>query len=403
MFGLCSGAFDMGTRRPTGRFFILLMLVMGVVLFAVMNLFRPGEPRYAIVTNGTSSDTRRVQAVIMRNEDVASMESGGTISYVAQEGAMVSAGDEIAYIYSAGYSASQLQALEKVRSEIRAYHLSILGTIIDTRLDRLESNVQYLAVQLKSLVNRRSAGNLLNLESQLTQAMEARQTYLSQNQREDVKLTTLYETESKRESQIASWRSIETAASAGVVSFYLDGYENFLSIDNTGNITVDALRSIIQGREVNTDTSRLTTSIYRLVHTDRWYVYILTEDGSFNPVVNQRFWFQMEGFEDVVYDASVVSSVKSGSTVMTLLQIDDPLGPLLNQRCGNATVSTEMSGLKVPRNAIYRDNGQTGVYVYDGAGGTFIPVIVLSSDSEGVLISTEYESALYVGSYVRLR
>ncbi|MBQ8954926.1 MAG: hypothetical protein IJ048_12515 [Clostridia bacterium] len=393
----------MSGRRPTGRFFILLMLIAGVVLFAIMNLFRPGEARYDIVRSGTSSDTRRVQAVIMRNENVASMESGGTISYVAQEGALVSAGDEIAYIYSAGYSASQLQALEKVRSEIRAYHLSILGTIIDTRLDRLESNVQYLAVQLKSLVNRRSSGNLLNLETQLTEAMEARQTYLSQNQREDVKLTTLYETESKREAQISSWRSVETAASDGVVSFYLDGYETFLSIDNTANITVDALRSVLQGKTVNTDASRLTTSIYRLVDMGRWYVYILTDDGSFNPVTNQRFWFQMEGFEDVVYDASVVSSVKSGSTVMTLLQIDDPMGPLLNQRCGSATVSTEMSGLKVPRGAIYRENGQTGVYVYDGAGGTFIPVIVLSSDADGVLISTEYESALYVGCNVKVR
>lgn len=393
----------MGTRRPTGRFFILLMLVMSVVLFAVMNLLRPGEARYTVVTNGTSSDTRRVQAVIMRSEDVASMESGGTISYVAQEGSLVSSGDTIAYIYSAGYSANRLKDLEKVRAEIRAYHLSILGTIIDTRLDRLESNVQYLAVQLKSLVNRRSSGNLLNLENQLTQAMEARQTYLSQNQREDVKLTTLYETETKRESQIAQWRSQEKASSSGIVSFYLDGYENFLSIDNTGNITVDSLRSVMQGKPVSGDASRLSTSIYRLVHTDRWYVYILTDDGSFNPVTNQRFWFQMEGFEDIVYDATVVSSVKSGSTVMTLLQIDDQMGPLLNQRSGNATVSTEMSGLKVPRNAICRENGQTGVYVYDGAGGTFIPVIVLSSDSDGVLISTEYESALYVGSYVMLK
>ena len=393
----------MGGRRPTGRFFILLMLVIGVVLFAVMNLFRPGEVRYDIVRSGSSSDTRRVQAVIMRNEKVVSMDSGGTINYVAQEGSMMAEGDVIAYIYSAGYSASQLQALEKVRSDIRAYHLSILGTIIDTRLDRLEANVHYLALQLKSLVNRRSSGNLLNLEAQLTDAMNARQTYLSQNQREDVTLTTLYETESKRESLISSWRSVETASADGIVSFYLDDCEAFLSPDNTVNITLDSLRSVLQGRSVSDTGSRLTTNIYRLVDPGRWYVYILTDDGSFNPVTNQSFWFQMEGFEDVVYDATVVSSVKSGNTVMTLLQIDDPLGPMLNQRSGDATISTDLTGLRVPRGAIYRENGQTGVYVYDGAGGTFIPVIVLSTDDEGVLISTEYDTALYVGSYVRVK
>ena len=400
---MLGGVCEMSGRRPTGRFFILLMFAIAIALFAVMSLFRPGEIRYEIVKSGASSDTRRVQAVIMRDETVVSMDSGSTINYVAQEGAKLSQGDVIAYIYSAGYSASQLQALEKVRSEIRAYHLSILGTIIDTRLDRLEDNVQYLAVQLKSLVNRRSSGNLLNLEAQLTEAMEARQTYLSQNQREDVTLTTLYETESKRESQIASWRSVATASGEGIISFYLDGYEAFLAPDNTPNITLDSLRNILQGKPVDTETSPLATSIYRLVNVNRWYAYILTDDSSFNPVTNQSFWFQMEGFEDVVYNATVVSSVKSGSTVMTLLQIDDPMGPMLNQRCGSATISAEMTGLKVPQGAIYRENGQTGVYVYDGAGGTFIPVIVLSMDPDGALIRTEYESALYVGSYVRVK
>lgn len=393
----------MSGRRPTGRFFILLMLTLGVATFAVMSALKPGEIRYAAVESGSSSDTRSVQAVIMRSESVVSMESGSTVSYVAQEGSRVSAGDEIAYVYSAGYSTSQLQALEEIRSSIRSYHLSILGTIIDTRLDLLESNVQYLAQQLKSLVNGKATGNLLNLESQLTQAMEERQTYLSQNQREDVKLTSLYESESKKESQISSWRSIETASGDGVVSFYLDGYESFLSPDNTANITVDALRSVLQGKGISSDSSRLTTNIYRLVDTGRWYVYILTDDSSFNPVNGQSFWFKMEGFEDVVYTASVVSSLKSGNSVMALLQIDDPIGPLLNQRAGNATISTEMTGLRVPRGAVFTENGQTGVYVYDGVGGTFIPVIVLSSDSDGVLISTEYESALYVGSYVRVK
>ena len=110
----------------------------------------------------------------------------------------MSAGDEIAYVYSAGYSVRQLQELETIRANIRAYHLTILGTIIDTRLDIREDNVQYLALQLKELINKKTNGNLLNLSAQLTQAMESRQTYLSQNQREDSKLTSLYESESTK-------------------------------------------------------------------------------------------------------------------------------------------------------------------------------------------------------------
>lgn len=393
----------MSGRRPTGRFFILLMLLVTVLVFAVVQAVRPGEARYAVVESGSSNDTRQVQAVIMRDEAVVTMESGSTVSYLASEGQSVSAGDEIAYVYSAGYSVRQLQELETIRANIRAYHLTILGTIIDTRLDILEDNVQYLALQLKELINKKTNGNLLNLSAQLRQAMESRQTYLSQNQREDSKLTSLYESESKKETQILSWQSVQTADRDGVVSFYLDGYESFLTPDNMANITVEDLKGVLQGRSVDAGGSRLTTNIYRLVNTDEWYAYILTDDAAFNPVTGQNFWFQMTGFEDVVYQATVVSSVKSGSTVATLLRFTDPMGPLLNQRGGKAAISAEMTGLRVPAGAIYTENGQTGVYVYDGAGGTFIPVIVLSNTSDGVLISTEYTSALYVGCYVKVK
>ena len=282
----------MGGRRPTGRFFILLMFVIGTVVFVLMNVLKPAPASYAVVENGTSNTARRVQAVVMRDETVGVMDTGSTIQYVAEEGSLVSQGDTVCYIFSAGYSASQLQALESIRAEIRAYHLSVLGTIIDTRLDVLEDQVRDTALQLKALVNRRQSGNLQNLEKQLTAAMEARQTYLSQNQREDTGLTALYETESKRQSQIISWRTTETAARDGVVSFYLDGYETFMIPGNTGAITVDALRNILNGRSVGGDPSRLQTNIYRIVDTGRWYVYILS-DATFAPVTDQHYWFQL--------------------------------------------------------------------------------------------------------------
>ena len=70
----------MSGRRPTGRFFILLMLLVTVLVFALVQAVRPGEARYAVVESGSSNDTRQVQAVIMRDESVVTMESGSTVS-----------------------------------------------------------------------------------------------------------------------------------------------------------------------------------------------------------------------------------------------------------------------------------------------------------------------------------
>ena len=43
----------MSGRRPTGRFFILLMLLVTVLVFAVVQAVRPGEARYAVVESGS--------------------------------------------------------------------------------------------------------------------------------------------------------------------------------------------------------------------------------------------------------------------------------------------------------------------------------------------------------------
>ncbi len=393
----------MSKRRITGRFYLFLLLLLSIVAFLIVWFAVPRPEKYALVETGVSSDRRRVQAVIMRDEAITSVESGSTVKFIAGEGDLVREGDDIAYVYSAGYSANQLQQLESVRSEIRSYHISILGTIIDTKLDTLESNVEYLAQQLKSLVNKRTTGNLQNLTNQLTKAMKERQTYLSQNQREDTKLTNLYETEQKRQSAVESWQSVSTAAKDGVVSFYLDGYEDFLNPSKQEQITIESLRKILKGDETGSVYSRLSTNIYRLVDTGKWYVYILSDESSFNPVSDQSFWFQLCGFEDIIYEGRTVSSMKSGGTVMTLLEINTPIGPLLDQRCGDAIVSTDITGLRVPAGAIYTENGQTGVYIYDGAGGLFRPVIVITKDADYALISTEYTDELYAGCYVRVK
>ena len=123
------------------------------------------------MTAATESDTRSVQAVIIRDEQVVSMDSNSTLVYVAPEGAYLSAGEEIAYVYSAGYSVKQMEKLETIRQSIRDYQTEILADIVDTKLDRLNDEVHSIALQLKRLVNQSSTGSLSGLVTQLNAAI----------------------------------------------------------------------------------------------------------------------------------------------------------------------------------------------------------------------------------------
>jgi hypothetical protein len=392
----------MGKRKPTGRFFVFLTLFLCGIVYLITQLTGEKKQDYAMVVSGSTNNTRMMQAVIMRNETVASMDSNSTMVFAAQEGEYVNAGDEVAYIYSAGYSTKEMQKLETVRQDIRVYHTAILSNIVDAELDRRNEDVHYLAKQMKLLVNGESSGSLLNLELQLTQAMVARQEYLRQNRREDTKLNSLYEEEEKRETTVSSWQKALTAPTSGVVSFYLDGYEMYLSPDNLSNVTIEGVKGVLGGATVS-NSSRLTSNVYRIVNPSRWHVLLLGNDSSFNPVTGQSFWMQMEGFEDVVYQMTVQEVLKSGSETMCIMYTDNPIGPLINQRSGRAVVSAELSGLYVPVRALRTENNLTGVYIYDGADGAFVPVQVISQDGDRVLVRPTVEGTLVEGHYVILK
>ena len=81
----------------------------------------------------------------------------------------------------------------------------------------------------------------------------------------------------------------------------------------------------------------------------------------------------------------------------------DPIGPLIYQRSGRVTLSSELTGLLVVSEALYNQNGQTGVWLYDVPEGTFVPVEVLSNDGNNALIQPLVENALQSGQIVLIK
>ncbi len=386
----------MRRRRVTARFYVFLILI-GIGLYFVVRELSPMGSSEAVIMMAATSYAQTLDAVIVRDETVTSYEGSGQVVYVAAEGAEVVKGQEIADVYSAGYSEKEIKQLETVRQNIRAYHRQILDNIVDAELERLETNVQQKALELKTLIREKTRGSLINLEKQLESAMEARQSYLSQNRREDPKLNDLYDQETKRENAIASWRTAETAEASGIVSFYLDGCEQFLTPANLEAVTIEDIRSILAGRTPDTGEFRLKQSIFRIVNPEKWYVVLLSGDTSWNPVNGQVFTVQFEGFEGSAFSGKVVRMLKADGQVMAQLEMTSGIGPLINKRYGRAMIGINLTGLSVPVKAITMVNGQPGVTVSDVPGGTFVPVEVLSSDSQNAIIQPLVEGTLSIG------
>ena len=393
----------MRRKRVTGRFFIFLLALL-VIAFLILRplLFR--GVRETVVMMANASQRQTVDCIIIRDEAVTAADSAARVEYIAAEDSLVAEGDNIANIYATGYSESLLNNLENTRKNIQDYHKQLLANIVDADLNRLDAVVNLMALEFKNLITRRTTGNLKTVTGQLQTAMVNRQEYLRQNKRGDNKLTKLYEEENTRLASIQSWRKVSTADRAGVVSFYIDGYENDLSPDRLSALSIADARAVLSGANLANTKATRSGGIYRIVDQDKWYVAVLTDGAGWTPVQGQdNYFMQLEGFDDLSFTAAVYSVQKENGATLAVFEINDPIGPLIYQRTGKAQFSITLTGLSVRTEALYNQNGQMGVWVYDVPGGTFVPVEVLSTDGSIAMIQPLQDGALQLGQTILIK
>ena len=390
-------------RRVTGRFYIFLLIVL-VIAFLIARPLLFGGPRVSQVMMANTPQEQTVDCVLIRDEHVMASDSTARVEYIAPENSLVATGDVVANLYTTGYSESLLNNLEATRSKIQEYHKQLLNNIVDADLNRLDQLVDMMALEFKNLITHQATGNLKNVTAQLETAMVRRQEYLRQNKRTDNKLTKLYEEENARMSSIQSWRKVSNADRDGVVSFYLDGYENDLTPATIKSLTIQDIRAVLGGAALATTQNTRQTGICRIVDQSKWYVAVLIEGNNWTPMVGQdNYYMMMEGFDDLTFNAAVTSVQKDNGITLAVFEINNPMGPLIYRRTGRAQFSITLQGLAVRTEALYNDNGQMGVWVYDMPGGTFVPVEVLSTNGNIAMIQPLVDGSLELGQTVLIK
>ena len=393
----------MRKKRVTGRFYLFLVALLVIAFLILRPMLFPGS-RETVIMMANAAQRQTVDCVIIRDEAVTESDSTARVEYVATEDSLVAEVDNVANLYTTGYSESLLNNLEATRKKIQDYHKQLLANIVDAELNKLDSVVNYMALEFKNLITHQTTGNLKTVTGQLETAMVNRQEYLRQNKRGDNKLTKLYDEENTRLSSIQSWRKVSTAERDGVVSFYIDGYENDLTPGRLNALSIADVRAVLAGSNLENTKRTRGNGIYRVVDQDKWYVAVLITGNTWTPVVGQdNYYMQLEGFDDLSYTASVYSVQKENDTTLAVFEVHDPIGPLIYRRKGKAQFSITLTGLSVRSEALYNENGQMGVWVYDVPGGTFVPVEVLSTDGSIAMIQPLVDGALQLGQTILIK
>ncbi|MBQ9409772.1 MAG: hypothetical protein IJU28_10350 [Clostridia bacterium] len=391
--------------RVTGRFYLVLVLIVLLFVF----LFRDSLFATSEVTSlyaGSASDVRKVRCVIVRDEvAVARGTQVDMIDYNAEECAPVSQGDVVCNVYTSAYASKLKGDLDDTRKKVQAYHKIVLGNELDSTLNELNLGVQQRALELKTLISGDARGNLLGAVDNLETAMEERRTYMRSSQMSDGNLVKYYDSETQNQNAISSWQTPKTATADGIVSFYTDGYETELNAETIGDIGISDVRAVLAGERLSDETrGKKDETIFRIVNQNHWYIVLMSDDSDWNPTLDTKYSFVVDGYDELAYEGTVIRVPKEGTTVMAVLEVNQPIGSLIYLRSGSASIGADMNGYIVSKAAIDTQSGQKGVWKYDVPGGTFVAVEVLADRGDGyVLIMPLTDGVLTSGDQLLIK
>ena len=359
---------------------MLIVLALAFAAWYLITSLAPEAAPYAQITAGVIGTRYTGDCLIVRDETPFDQEAVSSVEYLAEEGSYVSPGMDICNVYSSGFSTRELETLQDSRDQIKEYQMKRLGQeiVTDAQLEKLESDVLTRAREVRDIIGG-ARGNMSNQEKYLEDAIRNRQRYLKEKYADDPRLNRLLEDEQSQLQKINSWTKQYTTVKPGVVSFYSDGYEYGLSVNNYYQFTPGEVRSMINGAKPARDTiQKGRTTIYRLVQDGYWYVVMLIRDNTLNPVEGTEYELRLENFKDTTVKARVVSFSRMGGELAVRLSVSSSVLPVLYIRSCAGVLGEDVTSLMVPVRAIYEQDNMVGIVQVDESDYKhFIPVNIL--------------------------
>ncbi|MDU6854121.1 MAG: HlyD family efflux transporter periplasmic adaptor subunit [Zhenhengia sp.] len=369
----------------------------------VIDLFRYPSISYQTVQMGVMDNSNQLKGIIFRDEQVFNSTRSGDIHYILSEGEKVSKQGSVCLVAQSAEIQSlkdQLYTLDdslynkqEKRSDLSYYQADLyqINEVLKKEMDNF--------IDSKYWENPKS---VYELRQSLDKTIEDRTSLYVQD---ESKTTEGFQ--SNREAIINSLKnnqSSQKAATSGIVSYALDGYETKLNDETMETLQYDQYKELLA--ETKKSEMRLPSVVaeaneplYKIITSDRWEIvtYIETEQANTYDVGTYYNLY----FEDTKQDKirfkleSKQEEVETGLTKL-VFSSSDYLSDFLAYRLVEFSIGqNKAEGLKIPLKAIVEKNmlgipneyiveqgREKGVFKKQNQINVFMPLNIQYSDDD---------------------
>lgn len=367
---------------------LLPVCIIGVVIYALYMLIQliivPAD--MIVIENGTIFSEESAVGYVIRDEKVAkgtNYDNG--MLQIKAEGEKVAKGDPIFRYYSENEEALNTK-IEELNVEIQE---AMLG-----RTNLLPGDVQAIDEQIDSKIDGLKSKNDLQEISEYKNDIN---TYITKKSKiagdlskAGTYINNLIKEREKYQSEIKENSEYVNAPISGVVSYRVDNLEEILTPNNFENLNEEFLN------DLNLETGQVvTTSTEKGKVINNYECYIATvlesEDAK-EAQVGQKIKLRLSTQNEIDAEISYVSEQDNKSTLI-VFRIWDSVEQLIDYRkISFDIIWWQYDGLKVPKSAIYYDNGLS--YVVRNRGGYYDKILVeILKENNNYCIVDNYDNS----------
>lgn len=178
----------------------------------------------------------------------------------------------------------------------------------------------------------------------------------------------------------------------GIVSYYIDGYENFFTFEKMKKLKYDEVSKLdIETVNLTRKKTFVNEPIYKICDSSSWYVIGWVEDGNVSKyVIGENVKIKLPKGE---IDGVVEDIIEDEDKWLIIMKTDMYYAEFGNMRSGEVTITTaNASGIIIKNESITTDEkGNIGVYVKKkDKDYEFKPIKVINTDGEISAVEVSY-------------
>lgn len=324
---------------------------------------------------------------VVRQEELIYSDYDTTV-ITCSEGLHVSASDVVAVGYLSEDAKTRQARIDELSSQIEQLEYAWNAATSAADQAALDAQIETSLEQFVRYLSRRDMNSLDALSSELKGSVLRRMSGESNSQSMRDKIDAFRAELDTLRQQAASDTSQIHAGAAGTFSTLVDGYEYVLTPSILDTISVQEFDVLEPDEPDETAIGKLCTGM-------RWYFACSLPAAELRDVHEGdrvTLTFARDYYQPVSMRVYRVGSNEGGYR-MLVLSSDTALQNVTMLRKQSAdVVFATYNGLRVPKDAVRVENGQTGVYVLEGTMAKWKAITILHDTGESYIVEMDKTS-----------